>query len=174
MADVLLAQDTRLINISRRIAARIGASSQQQSYSTKRDQNLAKTMLIVMKSGATEEQISRVATVVEEMGFRPHVMPGATRTAIGITGNRGEVDLRHFENLPGVAEAIRVSKPYKLISLDLRPDRTVVDLGDGARIGDGSLALIAGPCAVENREQISRRRRRPAKIPARASFAAAL
>jgi 3-deoxy-7-phosphoheptulonate synthase len=80
-------------------------------------------------------------------------MPGATRTAIGVTGNRGAVDLSHFENLPGVAEAIRVTKPYKLITLDLRPERTIVDLGDGAKIGDGSLAIIAGPCAIESRKQ---------------------
>ena len=58
-------------------------------------------------------------------------MPGANRTAIGVTGNQGAVDLSHFENLPGVSEAIRVTKPYKLITLDLRPERTVVDLGDG-------------------------------------------
>lgn len=111
-------------------------------------------MLIVMNAHASQAEVDDVVRVIEKLGLRPHPMPGATRTAIGITGNNGEVDVRHFENLPGVAEAIRVSKPYKLISLDLRPDRTVVDLGDGARIGDGSLALIAGPCAVETREQI--------------------
>jgi 3-deoxy-7-phosphoheptulonate synthase len=70
-----------------------------------------------------------------------------------VTGNRGAVDLSHFENLPGVAEAIRVTKPYKLITLDLRPERTIVDLGDGAKIGDGSLAIIAGPCSIESRKQ---------------------
>ncbi len=111
-------------------------------------------MLIVMKANASTAEVEAVVRVIDALGLRAHPMPGATRTAIGITGNRGEVDLRHFENLPGVAEAIRVSKPYKLISLDLRPDRTVVDLGDGARIGDGSLALIAGPCAVETRAQL--------------------
>ena len=108
-------------------------------------------MLIVMKSGATEDQISRVATVVQEMGFRPHVMPGATRTAIGVTGNPGVIDPVQFENLPGVAEAIRVSKPYKLVTLDLRPEKTVVAVGE-AKIGGDDLAIIAGPCAVENRE----------------------
>ncbi len=111
-------------------------------------------MLIVMNANASTAEVDEVVRVIDALGLRAHPMPGATRTAIGITGNRGEVDLRHFENLPGVAEAIRVSKPYKLISLDLRPDRTIVDLGDGARIGDGSLALIAGPCAVETREQV--------------------
>src|SRR6202040_1680814 len=110
-------------------------------------------MLIVMNASAGKGEIDNVVRVVEALGFRAHVMPGANRTAIGVTGNQGAVDLSHFENLPGVAEAIRVTKPYKLITLDLRPDPTVVDLGGGARIGDGSLAIIAGPCAVEDRKQ---------------------
>src|SRR2546421_12900650 len=109
-------------------------------------------MLIVMKADATEVQVAHVCDVITELGFKPHPMPGATRTAIGITGNQGSVDTTRFENLPGVAEAIRVSKPYKLITLDLRPDRTVVRVGD-AKIGDDELAIIAGPCAVESREQ---------------------
>src|ERR1700756_218918 len=110
-------------------------------------------MLIVMTAHASQDDVNHVVRVIETLGFRAHVMPGATRTAIGVTGNQGAVDLSHFENLPGVAEAIRVTKPYKLITLDLRPDRTVVDLGDGAKIGDGSLAIIAGPCAIESRKQ---------------------
>src|ERR1700731_199419 len=110
-------------------------------------------MLIVMNAGAGRGEIDNVIRVVESLAFRAHAMPGANRAAIGITGNQGAVDLSHFENLPGVAEAIRVTKPYKLITLDLRPERTVVDLGDGARIGDGSLAIIAGPCSIENAKQ---------------------
>ena len=110
-------------------------------------------MLIVMTAHSGKAEIDNVVRVVEALGFRAHVMPGVTRTAIGVTGNQGAVDLSHFENLPGVAEAIRVTKPYKLITLDLRPERTVVDLGDGAKFGDGSLAIIAGPCAIENSKQ---------------------
>src|SRR5437868_2050876 len=110
-------------------------------------------MLIVMNANATEADVHNTVRVVESLGFRAHVMPGANRTAIGVTGNQGAVDLSHFENLPGVAEAIRVTKPYKLITLDLRPERTVVDVGHGAKIGDGSLALIAGPCSIENAKQ---------------------
>ncbi len=109
-------------------------------------------MLIVMNVGASDSEIASVIRIIESLGFRAHSMPGATRTAIGVTGNQGTVDLSRFENMPGVAEAIRVTKPYKLITLDLRPDRTVVDVG-GAKIGDGSLAIMAGPCAVESREQ---------------------
>jgi 3-deoxy-7-phosphoheptulonate synthase len=105
-----------------------------------------------MKSDATKGQIDGVVRTVEQLGFRAHVMPGATRTAIGITGNQGMVDPTRFETLEGVFEAIRVSKPYKLITLDLQPDRTVLRVGD-ATIGSEELAIIAGPCAVESREQ---------------------
>ena len=110
-------------------------------------------MLIVMKQDATQNDIERVVEVIEKLGFRPHQMPGAGRTAIGITGNKGAVDPAHFENLSGVAEAIRVTKPYKLISKDLRPEKSVVKVGNGA-IGGDELAIIAGPCAVENAEQV--------------------
>ena len=109
-------------------------------------------MLIVMKTDATERQVADVVRIVEELGYKAHPLPGATRTAIGITGNQGAVDASRFENLPGVAEAIRVSKPYKLITLDLKPEKTVVRVGD-ASIGGDELALIAGPCAVESRAQ---------------------
>src|SRR6266849_9184775 len=109
-------------------------------------------MLIVMKADATDAQIAYVCDVITELGLKPHSMPGATRTAIGITGNQGAVDPTRFENLPGVAEAIRVSKPYKLITLDLRPEKTIVRVGD-ATIGGEELAIIAGPCAIESREQ---------------------
>jgi len=105
-----------------------------------------------MKHDATDDQIEAVLRVIEELGFKGHPMPGATRTAIGITGNQGAVDPSHFENLVGVAEAIRVSKPYKLISLDLRPEKTIVRVGD-ATIGGDELAIIAGPCAIESRAQ---------------------
>src|SRR6202521_382238 len=109
-------------------------------------------MLIVMKADATDAQIAHVCDFITELGFKPHPMPGATRTAICITGNQGAVDPTRFENLPGVAEAIRVSKPYKLISLDLRPEKTIVRVGD-ATIGGDELAIIAGPCAIESHAQ---------------------
>ncbi len=109
-------------------------------------------MLIVMKAGATDGQVEAVVRVIEDLGLRAHPMPGASRTAIGITGNAGAVDPSHFENLPGVSEAVRVSKPYKLVTLDLRSDKTVVQVGD-ATIGGEELAIIAGPCAIESREQ---------------------
>src|ERR1041385_581081 len=109
-------------------------------------------MLIVMKADATDAQIAHVCEVVTEVGFKAHAMPGATRTAIGVTGSQGAVDPTRFENLPGVAEAIRVTKPYKLITLDLRPEKTIVRVGD-ATIGGEELAIIGGPCAIESRTQ---------------------
>jgi 3-deoxy-7-phosphoheptulonate synthase len=109
-------------------------------------------MLIVMKHDATDSQVETVLRVIEQLGLKSHLMPGATRTAIGLTGNQGAVDPSHFENLAGVAEAIRVSKPYKLITLDLKPEKTIVRVGD-ATIGGDELAIIAGPCAIESRTQ---------------------
>jgi 3-deoxy-7-phosphoheptulonate synthase len=105
-----------------------------------------------MKADATERDIAEVERRITEMGFRPHSVPGPSRTAICVTGNQGPVDPTPFENLSGVADAIRVTKPYKLISLDLRPEKTVVKIGD-AQIGGDEMAIIAGPCAIESREQ---------------------
>jgi len=87
-------------------------------------------MLIVMKPEATEAQVEEVLDVIRNLGFKPHPMPGATRTAIGVTGNQGAIDPAHFEMLAGVAETIRVSKPYKLVGRDLKHDDTVVHVGD--------------------------------------------
>ena len=110
-------------------------------------------MLVVMQAGATPEDIARVCGRIESLGFRPHVMPGAQRTAIGITGNPGPVPTEEFEDLPGVAEAIRVSKPYKLVSREVKPDNSVV-MVHGVAVGGPELVICAGPCAVESREQI--------------------
>lgn len=110
-------------------------------------------MLIVMKADATAAEIEKVVSVIEALGFRGHAMPGESRTAIGVTGNRGAIDPAHFENLPGVAEAIRVTQPYKLISKDLKPEKSVIKVGNSF-IGGNELAMIAGPCALENEKQV--------------------
>ncbi|HEV2884184.1 MAG TPA: 3-deoxy-7-phosphoheptulonate synthase [Pyrinomonadaceae bacterium] len=109
-------------------------------------------MLIVMKADATDGQVEAVVRAIEELGYRAHPMPGAGRTAVGITGNQGSIDPSRFENLPGVAEAVRISKPYKLVTLDLHAEKTIVRVGD-ATIGGDELAIIAGPCAVESRDR---------------------
>jgi len=110
-------------------------------------------MLIMMKSNATPDEIQAVCRKIEAMGFRAHPIPGAMRTAIGITGNKGPVEAAAFEELPGVAECVPVSKPYKLVGREVKDEPTVIELGDGVRVGGPELAIIAGPCAVESREQ---------------------
>jgi len=111
-------------------------------------------MLVVMKAQATPEQIQAVCDHIEQLGFRAHPLPGAQRTAIGITGNKGEVDRGNLEALSGVAEVIRVSKAYKLASRDIKEEDTVIRFaGTDAAIGGRSLAIIAGPCSIENRDQ---------------------
>jgi 3-deoxy-7-phosphoheptulonate synthase len=106
-----------------------------------------------MQAHASEDDIVRVCQRIESLGLRPHVLPGAQRTVVGITGNRGPLDAAEFEDLPGVAEAIPVSRPYKLVSREMKPDDTVVKIA-GAEVGGPGLVLCAGPCAVESREQI--------------------
>src|SRR5438093_4264670 len=111
-------------------------------------------MLVVMQAHATEEQVRAVCQKIEKLGYRPHPMPGATRTAIGITGNKGEVEQGTLEEMPGVQEVIQVSKPYKLVSRDVKEDNTVIRFaGTDATIGGPGLAIVAGPCAIESREQ---------------------
>jgi 3-deoxy-7-phosphoheptulonate synthase len=106
-----------------------------------------------MTSDARAEDIEKVLETIDALGYRGHPMPGENRTAIGITGNPGSIDPGHFENLSGVAQAIRVTQPYKLISKDLRPEKSVVKVGN-ATIGGDELAIIAGPCALEKHEQV--------------------
>ncbi len=111
-------------------------------------------MLVVMKAQATEEEIQAVCDHIVQLGFRPHPLPGAQRTAIGITGNQGEVNRGNLESLSGVAEVIRVSKAYKLASRDVKEEDTVIRFaGSDAAIGGRNLAVIAGPCSIESREQ---------------------
>ena len=111
-------------------------------------------MLVVMKAQATPEQVQAVCDYIEQLGFRAHPLPGAQRTAIGITGNQGEVERGNIEELSGVAEVIRVSKAYKLASRDVKEEDTVIQFpGTDASIGGSDLAIIAGPCSIESREQ---------------------
>jgi len=111
-------------------------------------------MLVVMKAQATPEQIQAVCDYIEQLGFRAHPLPGAQRTAIGITGNQGEVERGSIEDLSGVAEVIRVTKAYKLASRDVKEEDTVIGFpGTDATIGGVDLAIVAGPCSIESRDQ---------------------
>src|SRR5215468_12784488 len=111
-------------------------------------------MLVVMQAHATEEQVRAVCEKIESLGYRAHPIPGAQRTAIGITGNTGAVEIGSLEEMPGVQELIRVSKPYKLVSRDVKEENTVIRFsGTDATFGGPGLAIIAGPCSIESREQ---------------------
>lgn len=110
-------------------------------------------MLVVMKAHAGPGDIKRVCERIEALGFNAHIIPGEQRTAIGITGNSGPVDPAEFEDMPGVAEAIRVSKAYKLVSRETKPENTIVRVNDVA-VGGNEIVLCGGPCSVETREQI--------------------
>jgi 3-deoxy-7-phosphoheptulonate synthase len=112
-------------------------------------------MLVVMHSHATPEQVERVLEAIRQLNLTPHPMPGATRTAIGITGNVGVVDARPLEVLPGVMELLRVTKPYKLASREMHEADTYVRLKQ-TTIGPGTFTVIGGPCSVENEDMIQR------------------
>jgi 3-deoxy-7-phosphoheptulonate synthase len=113
-------------------------------------------MLVVMQSHATEQQIRAVCKRIESLGLKAHPIPGALRTAIGITGNKGALDLGVLESLPGVIECIPVSKPYKLVSRDVKEEDTILRIptpsGD-VLFGGKHVGLVGGPCAVETEEQ---------------------
>ena len=113
-------------------------------------------MLVVMQSHATEEQVRAVCQRIESLGLKAHPIPGAIRTAIGITGNKGAIDLGVLESLPGVVECIPVSKPYKLVSRDAKEEDSVLRIPTprgNVLVGGKHIALVAGPCAVESEEQ---------------------
>jgi len=106
-----------------------------------------------MKAQAGPADIQRVCQRIEALGFKAHIIPGEQRTAIGITGNSGPIDAAEFEDLPNVAEAIRVSKPYKLVSRETKPGNTIVSV-NGVPVGGEKIVLCGGPCSVESRAQI--------------------
>jgi len=111
-------------------------------------------MLIVMKKQASAQEVRAVCEYIESLGFRAHPMPGALRTAIGVTGNQGAIGQDTLEEMSGVSEVIRVTKPYKLVSRDVKEEDTVIHFpGTNASIGGKNLAIMAGPCAIETREQ---------------------
>src|SRR5256714_4514364 len=107
-----------------------------------------------MRHGATDAEIQRVVAVIEELGYKAQPMPGAQRTAVGLVGNDGRVDASRLEALPGVAQIIHVTQPYKQVSREWRSENTVVDLGHGVTVGGDSVVVIGGPCSVESEEQI--------------------
>ncbi len=111
-------------------------------------------MLIVMRHGAPEEDIQRVAATIEEMGYQARPMPGKQRTTIGLVGNDGRVDGSRLAALPGVQEIIHVTKPYKQVSREWKAESTVVRLPGGLTVGGEEVVVMAGPCSVESERQL--------------------
>jgi 3-deoxy-7-phosphoheptulonate synthase len=110
-------------------------------------------MLILMDAHATESQVDAVCAEIEGRGFRPVKLPGADRTAIGVLGSN-PISLRDsIVNMPGVADAVPVSKPFKLVGREFHPAPTVVRIGD-ISIGGDSFVVMGGPCSVESEEQL--------------------
>lgn len=109
-------------------------------------------MLIVMDQKATPKEVTDVVAVIEARGYTARPIPGGERVAIGILNNEGPVDASLFLGLRGVKDAIPVTRPYKLANREFKPEDTVVCVGD-ARIGEGELTIIAGPCAIESENQ---------------------
>jgi 3-deoxy-7-phosphoheptulonate synthase len=116
-------------------------------------------VIVVMKKGASEEDIQGVLARIQEAGFRPNLSRGEERTIIGVIGDDRKVaDVGLFEALPGVSECVRVLKPFKLASVDFHPEPTVVTVGEGpgaVQLGAGRVVVVAGPCAVESPEQVA-------------------
>jgi len=110
-------------------------------------------MLILLKTDASKAEIKAVTDTVRKLGFTPHEIPGVQRVAIGITGNKAKVSADNFLVLPGVVDVVSVSKPFKLVGRDFKPENTIVDVG-GVKFGGKEIQVIAGPCSVESREQI--------------------
>ena len=111
-------------------------------------------MLIVMRHGAAEEDIRRVAATIEEMGYQARPMPGKQRTTVGLVGNDGRVDGSRLAALPGVQEIIHVTKPYKQVSREWKAETTVIRLPGGLAVGGDEVVVMAGPCSVESEQQI--------------------
>src|ERR1044071_275980 len=125
-------------------------------------------MLVVMKAHASEEQVRAVCERIESLGLRAHPIPGAQRTAIGITGNKSTVETGILDEMSGVQEVIHVSKPYKLVSRDVKEEDTVVRFaGSDGSFGGRDLGIVAGPCSIESREQAFTVAERVAKAGAR-------
>src|SRR3954465_15837392 len=107
-------------------------------------------MLVVMAHDATAKDVDRVVSIIKELGYEARPMPGAQRTAVGLVGNDGRVDASRIEALPGAANIIHVTQPYKQVSREWRPENTVVEVAPGFVIGGTSVAIIGGPCSVES------------------------
>ncbi len=110
-------------------------------------------MFVAMKPHATEAEFQAVVEKITALGLTPHPIVGTERRVVAVIGNVASVEPEDFASMPGVVEALRVSQPFKLVSREVREEDTVLDIG-GTQVGGRAIAIMAGPCSVESREQI--------------------
>lgn len=109
-------------------------------------------MIIVLKPSATPQQINHICDKVKELGLTPNVSKGVERTIIGVIGEEEKIRIQPLEAFPGVEKVVAILKPYKLVSRDFKPEASVIDLGNGVTVGGKSFVVMAGPCAIEEKE----------------------
>ena len=112
-------------------------------------------MIIVMKAKASGEELQEVLNTIKEFGYQPHPIYGTERTVIGAVGSeRGKEKLQALEMLPGVEKVVPILQPYKLASREVKPEKSVIAISDSVQIGGDEVVVIAGPCSIENEQQI--------------------
>lgn len=111
-------------------------------------------MIIVLRPDATEDQIRHIIDKVNKLGLTPHVSKGTERTIIGVIGPEDVLRATPLEVFPGVEKVLPVLAPYKLVSREFKPEPSVIDLGKGVKLGDKKIIVMAGPCAIENRDTL--------------------
>jgi len=112
-------------------------------------------MVIVLKKDATQQQLQEILNMIKELGYQAHVIQGTERTVIGAVGSgRGKDKLQAMENLPGVENVVPILQPYKLASIEIKPEKSVIPIRGALSVGGNAIVVMAGPCSVESREQI--------------------
>ncbi len=111
-------------------------------------------MILVLRKNISEKEFDAIIKRIKELKLKPHISRGEERTIVGIVGDSRTKELEHWEELPGVEEVIRILKPFKLASREFKKENSVIEIGNGVRIGGNEVIVIAGPCSVESEEQI--------------------
>src|ERR1051325_10116086 len=111
-------------------------------------------MVVVMKSGSTPQQLEHVVKLVREMGLKEHVIVGTERTVIAVIGDDRFKDKSRLETVEGVDRAVPILAPYKMASVEVKKERTVVPVGKAASVGGKKIGVIAGPCSVEDKGRL--------------------
>lgn len=111
-------------------------------------------MIIVLKPGATEQEINHIVDKVQKLGLTPHVSKGTERTIIGVIGSEDVLRVTPLEAFPGVEKVMPILAPYRLVSREFQPEGSVIDLGKGVKIGGKKIVVMAGPCTIENLERL--------------------